>query len=175
MGNNIFSEQVFCTITSNTSFHCSNLHLLKNTSFISIFFFANLTRKFINTMKCPACKESLVILELHEIEIDYCTNCNGIWLDAGELELMLEDETEKAKLIQSLEIVEDSKEKKLKCPVCKDKMEKVKHKQVNIITDKCIHNHGIWFDKGELQELIKSAVSSGENKFTIMLKEIFGN
>lgn len=126
-------------------------------------------------MKCPACKETLVILELHEIEIDYCTNCNGIWLDSGELELMLEDESEKAKLIQSLEVVTDSKEKILKCPLCKDKMEKVKHQQANIISDKCIHNHGIWFDKGELQELIKLTALEGENKFTLILKEIFGN
>lgn len=126
-------------------------------------------------MKCPACKETLVILELHEIEVDYCTNCNGIWLDSGELELMLENESERARLIQSLEVVMDSSEKKLKCPLCKDKMEKVKHQQLNIITDKCIHNHGIWFDKGELQELIKSTAVNGENKFILLLKEIFGN
>lgn len=126
-------------------------------------------------MKCPACKETLVILELHEIEIDYCTNCKGIWLDAGELELMLEGEKEKAKLIQSLEIVEDIKEKKLKCPLCRDKMEKVRHKEVNIITDKCIHNHGIWFDKGELETMVSAASPDGVNRFSLLLKEIFGN
>lgn len=126
-------------------------------------------------MKCPACKETLVILELHEIEVDYCTNCKGIWLDAGELGLMLDDETEKAKLIQSLEIVYDSNEKKLKCPICKDKMEKVKHKDVDTVTDKCIHNHGIWFDKGELEEIVKSGSLQNENRFTLMLNELFGN
>lgn len=126
-------------------------------------------------MKCPACKESLVILELHEIEVDFCTNCKGIWLDAGELELMLDDDTEKAKLIQSLEIVYDSNEKKLKCPICKDKMEKVRHKDVNAVTDKCIHNHGIWFDKGELEEIVKSGSLQNENRFTLMLNELFGN
>lgn len=147
----------------------------KNNSFISCNFFANLTRKFINTMKCPACKETLVILELHEIEIDYCTNCKGIWLDAGELELMLEDETEKARLIQSLEVVEDTKERKLKCPICRDKMEKVKHNQLDIITDKCIHNHGIWFDKDELTKVVGSASSGGVNRFSLLLKELFGN
>ncbi len=126
-------------------------------------------------MKCPACKESLVIRELHEIEVDYCTNCKGIWLDAGELELMLDDDTEKAKLIQSLEIVYDSNEKKLKCPICKDKMEKVRHKDVNAVTDKCIHNHGIWFDKGELEEIVKSGSLQNENRFTLMLNELFGN
>lgn len=124
-------------------------------------------------MNCPVCKEILVILELHSIEIDYCTSCSGIWLDAGELELMIDDETERAKLIQSLSVLRGVKEKKLRCPVCKTKMEKVKHGQVNIIADKCIKNHGIWFDKGELEEIIKSASVNGENKFTLLLKELF--
>lgn len=124
-------------------------------------------------MHCPACKETLVILELHGIEIDYCTQCFGIWLDAGELELMIDDETERAKLVQSLTIIRNVKEKKLRCPVCRKKMEKVKHSQVDIIADKCVKNHGIWFDRGELEEIIKSASVQGENKFTNLLKELF--
>ena len=37
-------------------------------------------------MDCPVCKESAMItLELDDVEIDYCTQCEGIWLDAGEL------------------------------------------------------------------------------------------
>lgn len=124
-------------------------------------------------MNCPSCKETLVILELHEIEIDFCTNCKGIWLDAGELELMLDGEYEKAKLIQSLEIIDDSKEKRIKCPICSKKMEKVRHKDVDTIADKCIKNHGIWFDEGELEEVIRAASVTGDNRFTILLKELF--
>jgi Zn-finger nucleic acid-binding protein len=42
-------------------------------------------------MKCPACKESLlVIAERKGIEIDYCPDCRGIWLDRGELDKILE-------------------------------------------------------------------------------------
>ena len=42
-------------------------------------------------MKCPACKEpSLVISERSGIEIDYCPDCRGIWLDRGELDKILE-------------------------------------------------------------------------------------
>ena len=37
-------------------------------------------------MDCPVCKQSAMItLELNEVEIDYCMQCEGIWLDAGEL------------------------------------------------------------------------------------------
>lgn len=42
-------------------------------------------------MKCPICKEpSLVISERKGIEIDYCPECRGIWLDRGELDKILE-------------------------------------------------------------------------------------
>jgi Zn-finger nucleic acid-binding protein len=42
-------------------------------------------------MKCPTCKDqNLVISERAKIEIDYCPECRGIWLDRGELDKILE-------------------------------------------------------------------------------------
>lgn len=42
-------------------------------------------------MKCPTCKEqSLVMSERQGVEIDYCPNCRGIWLDRGELDKILD-------------------------------------------------------------------------------------
>jgi Zn-finger nucleic acid-binding protein len=42
-------------------------------------------------MKCPTCKEpNLVISERQGIEIDYCPECRGVWLDRGELDKILE-------------------------------------------------------------------------------------
>jgi Zn-finger nucleic acid-binding protein len=42
-------------------------------------------------MKCPVCKEpNLVISERKGIEIDYCPECRGVWLDRGELDKILE-------------------------------------------------------------------------------------
>ena len=46
-------------------------------------------------MKCPVCKDvTLLMSEKKGIEIDYCPECRGIWLDRGELEkLMAKEET----------------------------------------------------------------------------------
>ena len=42
-------------------------------------------------MKCPVCKEtSLVIADRQGIEIDYCPQCRGVWLDRGELDKLIE-------------------------------------------------------------------------------------
>ena len=37
-------------------------------------------------MRCPKCGEPLKARSFQKIEIDQCTGCNGIWLDAGEME-----------------------------------------------------------------------------------------
>ena len=41
-------------------------------------------------MKCPSCNETLLMSDKQGIEIDYCPNCRGIWLDRGELEKIIE-------------------------------------------------------------------------------------
>jgi Zn-finger nucleic acid-binding protein len=42
-------------------------------------------------MKCPVCKETqLVMSERQGIEIDYCPQCRGVWLDRGELDKIIE-------------------------------------------------------------------------------------
>jgi Zn-finger nucleic acid-binding protein len=39
---------------------------------------------------CPHCKVELKIADRQGIEIDYCPNCRGVWLDRGELDKMLD-------------------------------------------------------------------------------------
>ena len=45
-------------------------------------------------MKCPVCRDvNLVMSERQNIEIDYCPECRGIWLDRGELDKIIERST----------------------------------------------------------------------------------
>lgn len=41
-------------------------------------------------MKCPHCNINLIMTERTGIEIDYCPECRGIWLDRGELDKIIE-------------------------------------------------------------------------------------
>jgi uncharacterized protein len=41
-------------------------------------------------MLCPSCKINLVMSERQGIEIDYCPQCRGVWLDRGELDKIIE-------------------------------------------------------------------------------------
>lgn len=41
-------------------------------------------------MKCPNCNVALVMTARSGIEIDYCPECRGVWLDRGELDKIIE-------------------------------------------------------------------------------------
>lgn len=42
-------------------------------------------------MKCPTCSDvTLVMTDRQGVEIDYCPQCRGVWLDRGELDKLIE-------------------------------------------------------------------------------------
>jgi Zn-finger nucleic acid-binding protein len=41
-------------------------------------------------MPCPVCSVPLTLSERQGIEIDYCPQCRGVWLDRGELDKIIE-------------------------------------------------------------------------------------
>jgi Zn-finger nucleic acid-binding protein len=42
-------------------------------------------------MKCPVCTGvDLTMAERQGVEIDYCPECRGVWLDRGELDKIIE-------------------------------------------------------------------------------------
>ena len=43
-----------------------------------------------HNMPCPVCKVPLVMSERQGVEIDYCPQCRGVWLDRGELDKIIE-------------------------------------------------------------------------------------
>ena len=39
-------------------------------------------------MKCPRCGADLQEREFHSVKVDACPECDGVWLDQGELEIL---------------------------------------------------------------------------------------
>ena len=118
----------------------------------------------------------MITLELEDVEIDYCTDCSGIWLDAGELEQLLNAPDKAKGLLESFRIDLESSERIRKCPICDKKMQKIvvgSSKPVLLI-DKCRKGDGLWFDKGELQDIFDRAELDKENKIQKLLSDIFG-
>ena len=111
-------------------------------------------------MICPVCKHDMLVVEYHDIELDYCGSCKGVWFDSGELGLLLKSHgLEETKvfldgILNSEEAV--SSEKKRDCPICGHKMKKTAiGEQPAVLIDMCRDEHGLWFDGGEVTELVR--------------------
>ena len=135
-------------------------------------------------MICPVCKYDMTVVEYRNIELDYCTSCKGVWFDSGELELLLksqgleEPKTFFAGILNSQEAV--SSEKKRNCPICGHKMKKTAiGGQPEILIDICRDKHGLWFDGGEVAQLIRRLAGEhppkhhSREQVISFLKEIF--
>ena len=127
-------------------------------------------------MKCPGCSYPLIVLEVEGVEIDHCLACGGVWLDGGELELLLTDAANKDELMKSLAADVAGKEKKVRCPICAKQLDKV-HCGVDkkIRLDKCPKNDGLWFDRGELLEVINMGEFPLDARVYSLLHQIFGD
>jgi Zn-finger nucleic acid-binding protein len=123
-------------------------------------------------MKSPIANEPMLVLELAGVEIDYCPLTLGIWLDAGELEALFEDKSAAEELLSSFTLDKNCREQRVRCPICRKKMEKVLVDD-KILIDRCINGHGLWFDEGELMEVLKIKHKGGAEKVTSLLKEMF--
>jgi len=102
----------------------------------------------------------MIVVEYHNIELDYCNSCKGVWFDSGELELLLKSQgLEEPKaffddILNSQEAA--SSEKKRNCPICGHKMKKTAISgQPEILIDICRDKHGLWFDGGEVTQLLR--------------------
>ncbi|HOY08756.1 MAG TPA: zf-TFIIB domain-containing protein [Candidatus Omnitrophota bacterium] len=128
-------------------------------------------------MKCPVCQDVMVVLELAEVEIDHCLTCGGIWLDSGELELLLDSETDRTAVLQSFRPAGPLTEKARQCPICLKGMEKVFCAGIRgpVRLDRCPAQHGIWFDPEELQDVLAAGSAGLNSRVLDLLKDMFGN
>jgi uncharacterized protein len=119
-------------------------------------------------MRCPVDKKDMIVVEHLKIELDYCLGCAGVWFDASELELLIESlkrEGANIKTGNQLNLTAANvTEAPRKCPHCGSKMDKVWiGNQPKVLIDSCPRGHGLWFDGGELQQVLRQLQSSGQS------------
>jgi Zn-finger nucleic acid-binding protein len=127
-------------------------------------------------MNCPTCGNAMVTLELAGIEIDHCVHCGGIWLDAGELELLMDNPQKARHLLDSFQEASASLESARRCPICEKKMAKilVGTSKPPLLIDRCRRTDGIWLDRSELQEILKRGDVDQDNRIWGLLADMFG-
>ncbi len=128
-------------------------------------------------MNCPACKHPMMALEYDAVEVDYCGACKGVWLDAGELELLFGDVAEShVAFLSGGDIAAARAEKRRRCPICRAKMTKeATHSEPPVVYDRCPRGDGLWFDQGELEQVLAHGhPHAGGERVTAFLREVFG-
>ena len=117
----------------------------------------------------------MVVLEIENVEIDHCLSCGGVWLDAGELEMLLDAAANKERLMDSLSQEHRQKERSIRCPICSKKLEKVTYGTGDkVLLDVCPRNDGLWFDRGELNQVLQMGEFPAEARVYGLLNEVFG-
>jgi hypothetical protein len=126
----------------------------------------------------------MIVVEHKKIELDYCPKCHGVWFDSGELELFLDSLNleNRDQFFSNMLNAPEAKtpEKKRRCPICAQRMKKVLvGKKPNILIDVCQRSDGLWFDGGEVGELIKQLPGKPSEKLRshhqvgAFLREVF--
>ena len=97
----------------------------------------------------------MVVLEFKGVELDFCLDCRGCWLDHGELELIAGAATAGWAL-------EHSSHSARRCPRCGQRMQEGRFPGTAVPVDACTKNrHGVWLDQGELQAIVASRADAG--------------
>jgi len=129
---------------------------------------------------CPKCHVGLMILNFKEVEVDFCQQCQGVWLDAGELEeLMTMTGASADDPLLQLQKQEGARpqNRKYLCPRCDHLLHEitVPKSDGGLRLDRCPGNHGLWFDDQELKQLLMMfPARSGTSKTIDYLNELFG-
>lgn len=109
---------------------------------------------------CPDCHEPLVAFERDGIEIDRCVACHGTWLDAGELEQIVERAGLDARRIEAaLQAAGRGVRGRRRCPRCRKRLSVIgvgDDARGRVELDHCPRGHGLWLDAGEMRALVKA-------------------
>jgi uncharacterized protein len=129
-------------------------------------------------MKCPVDKDDMMVVEHRQIELDFCLRCSGVWFDAHELDLLVSalagtnQEESQSDLLTPLSA--KTNEGPRKCPICGVKMDKVWLGQdPRVLIDSCPRGDGLWFDGGELHQIMHQIKDGGRHDIISFLSETF--
>jgi hypothetical protein len=125
---------------------------------------------------CPICHEPLVAFELDGVEIDRCVDCRGVWLDAGELELIAgRAGAPRGELSRALSEARGQRHGKRRCPRCPRKLRVIHVEGSSLVElDRCPAGHGFWLDAGEMESLIGAFETGEEGAVASFFGDFYG-
>ena len=104
-------------------------------------------------MDCPRCSVALQIKNYKGVEIDACSQCEGLWLDHPELDELednrFDDDDSKGTMVYAVSPSD------IACPQCSGPMKTFNYRAYDLPLDACEAEHGFWLDKGEEKRVLE--------------------
>ncbi len=95
---------------------------------------------------------------MHNVEINYCPKCLGLWFEENELQWAKNDADKNLRWLD-IDLWKDEKELKINrgirlCPSCRVPLYEVRYGDSDVVVDVCNLCHGIWLDRAEFRKII---------------------
>jgi len=86
--------------------------------------------------KCPECQNNSHILRINNVEIDCCKNCESLWFDPGELQIIMNTAGDITNNFLH------AGKSKYNCPVCQSRLRRRSFLfPERLVVDKCSEGH----------------------------------
>ena len=114
-------------------------------------------------LPCPHCFTPLDVIEFDsdpKVHIERCTTCYGTFFNPGELEVLLDAQTNPFVWLDPVQLNQIAKDfdhdpeiAYRKCPICTERMSHINFGgRSGVIIDRC-GSHGVWLEGSELRRL----------------------
>jgi Zn-finger nucleic acid-binding protein len=122
-------------------------------------------------LRCPRCEAALALIAVGRLSLNTCSRCGGLWVDKTAFQgiCMHQEEQEAVLSFQSetsgKSAVQENKSKRayIPCPECGKLMNHKNFSGSGIVLDWC-RDHGSWFDRNELQQIVRFIGDGGLRK-----------
>jgi Zn-finger nucleic acid-binding protein len=116
---------------------------------------------------CPQCRAILHAVAVGSVVLDECRSCGGLWVDAESFRKICSEREEQAVLLgfekpPGGDVGRPPTQKAYRpCPECRRLMNRVNYAKVSgVVVDIC-KGHGVFFDRGELQRIVRFLQDGG--------------
>jgi Zn-finger nucleic acid-binding protein len=115
-------------------------------------------------LHCPRCARGLATRSYADLEVEECDDCGGLFLTPAMLDRVVESRDRPAGLRLALPQTKPFVEHEVRylhCPVCQKLMNRQAFARISgVVVDVC-RSHGVWFDPGELTQVVQFVESGG--------------
>lgn len=109
-------------------------------------------------MECPNGHGQLQKMLLHQVEVDYCPECLGVFFEHHEL-AEAKNDTDNQITWLDFDIWRDRSKFSAanidkRCPACRIAFVEVAYDDSSVRVDFCKHCKGVWLDRGEFKQIM---------------------